>query len=643
MNSNEPENSDRQITDRLNPYYGENLTKAFTIRALAFVLFLGVAYFFRPLFHGVVYGMLYSVDGAIVGALTTIVFVTLWFAPRFQDIPFSSQWEPRKQTNNDEPYGFQTLKSVIAKTGAFVILWLVFSITYSLLAGLLTWVLAAALPVLAIGLLVRLRRARRDPEFELQPYIRPAAVAGLVVLLFTVSIFMVYASGHIQQREMATGTMENANNVSEFPQVNEQNPRIVPREVDKNQVKGSVSYRQHRLGASDVARTPNGSMAWSYAIEPDDTRNKLLENQRGVALSDMTKMTDRELQFEDDERFPIGEGMYLHRSSRWNLVKTDYLSLYNDDSVRFVHNGDAYMSYPKTGHEWRVEMVGGIIPVPYTVPVSNGVGVIDTNGDITHYTLTEAQNEPLLDGQRLYPLDVTRKYMESLGYRNGIINQLEMFGSHRGEVELADLPAGAGNQQPFIIDMQDEQFSYVIALEPYGEDTRGLDEVWFANAETGEYTYYETGQDNTLLGPERAMGLVRSEDSQTGWGDDFEVVEPIPTVIDGELYWHSKVVPTDNLDVTRNVFVNAHSGETVELLTTDAVRKFMAGEDIENINETVDEVEKQPADDDPDIAYVIIVKNADGEVIERIEVAPDEEVTIEADTNSTTTGNETTT
>jgi len=460
-------------------------------------------------------------------------------------------------------------------------------------------------------------------------------VAGVILLIFSVSIFWVYAAGLVEQREMATQTMDSANNVSEFPEVNEENPRIVPREVDSNQVKGSVSYRQHRLGVSDVARNPNGSMMWSYAIEPDDTRNKLIEEQRGVALSDMTRMDDRELRLEDDTSFPVGEGMYFHRSSRWNLVKSDYWSEYNDDSVRFVHNDNAYMSYPKSGDEWDVGSLGGI-PVPYTKPVSNGVGVIDTDGNIDHYTLTEAQNTERLDGQRLYPLDVTTEYMQSLGYREGIINQLDTFGAHEDQIEIADMPEGAGNKQPFIVDLEDERFSYVIAFEPYGEDTRGLDEVWFVNAETGEETYYSTGEDNSLLGPERAMGIVRSEDSQTGWGDNFEVVEPVPTVVNGELWWHAKVVPTDNLDVTRNVFVNAHSGEAVELHTTDAIQEFIAGEDPENINETVDEVEKEPVDDNPDVAYILVIKNADGEVIDRIEVEPGQEISIVPANNAST-------
>jgi len=83
--------------------------------------------------------------------------------------------------------------------------------------------------------------------------------------------------------------------------------------------------------------------------------------------------------------------------------------------------------------------------------------------------------------------------------------------------------------------------------------------------------------------------------------------------------------------------VNAHTGEAVELHTEDAVEEFIAGEDPSNINETVDDVEQEPADDEPDVAYYLVIKNSDGEVIDRIPVSPDEEVSIVPANNSTTT------
>ena len=445
--------------------------------------------------------------------------------------------------------------------------------------------------------------------------------AGLLVGVFAVALLVgfVYSvpAGMVTERTLAQETMGEADQIQEFPRVNAENPRITPRAVADVQTRGSVSYRTHRLGPSDIARAEDGSLAWSYAIEPDGVRNKLLSNQRGVLLSDMTRMEDREITAYDNQTFAIGEGMYLTRGSAWNLRTTDYFAQYFDDAVEFTHDGQAYMYYPKTGHEWR------LTPIPHTVPVWDGGALLRTNGTIDHLSPEEAQNSEILDGQRLYPLYNSRRQMQSLGYRNGIINQLDIVGEHAGEVEVATLPAGAGNSQPFVIDLAGERMSYVTAMEPYGEDTRGLDEIWFIDAATGDLRYFGS-EGQPLTGPERAMGIVRSEDSQTGWGDNFQVVEPIPVFINDELWWHSKVVPIDNTDISRSVFVSASSGNAVELGDTESVREFLAGGDTDDL----DNVDTEPAPDDPGVAYYIVVTDADGSEIARIPVEPGQQPSI---------------
>ena len=454
-------------------------------------------------------------------------------------------------------------------------------------------------------------------------FLSDSAVLKLSVLgtVFGIAVVIgfVYSvpAGMVAESTLADRTMADSERIDGLPAINAENPRIVPRAVADVQTRGSTSYRTHRLGPSDIARAEDGTLAWSYAIEPDGVRNKLLSTQRGVLLSDMTRIENRSITAYDDQSFAIGEGMYLHRGAAWNLKSTDFLTQYYDDAVEFTHNGTAYMYYPKTGHEWQ------LTPIPHTVPVWEGGALISPDGTITHLTPDEAQASAILDGQRLYPLYNTEREMRSLGYRNGIINQLPVVGQHEGEVEVATLPAGAGNSQPFVIDLDGERMSYVTAMEPYGEDSRGLDEIFFVDATTGETRYFAS-EGETLTGPERAMGIVRSADSQTGWGDNFVVVEPIPVFVDDDLWWHSKVVPTDNTDISRNVFVNADNGETVSLATTDAVRSFLAGEDVDD-----ETVKTEPAPDREGVDYYIVITGGDGEEIERIPVGPGENPTIE--------------
>ncbi|MHC3437495.1 hypothetical protein ACYJ1Y_05175 [Natrialbaceae archaeon A-gly3] len=438
---------------------------------------------------------------------------------------------------------------------------------------------------------------------------------AIFVAALLLSVAVGIPASMFEQRTLAEQTMDDSVEIEQFPEVNADNARVLTRGVSDVQTRGSVSYRQHRLGESDIARMENGNLAWSYAIEPDDFRNQLLEHQRGVVMTDMTGMDSRETETVDDQEFTYGEGMLMHRSADWQLKTSDFWAQYNDDPVEFIHDGEAYMYYPKTGHEWH------FTPVPHTTKTWDGGALVHTDGTIEHLSADEAQEHQVLQGQRLYPLDVTRAEMDSLGYRNGIVNQMPTIGSHEGQVEVAGLPAGADNDQPFVIDLEDEQLSYVTAMEPYGEDTRGLDEVWFTDARTGEYRYFGSGGD-TLTGPERAMGIVRSEDSQTGWGDSFRVVEPVPVTVDNELWWHSKVVPVDNTDITRNVFVNAHSGDALEVHDDDALAEFLVGGD----PDVVDDVDTEPAPDEPAIDYYVVIHDEDGEELERIPIEPGQDV-----------------
>lgn len=489
---------------------------------------------------------------------------------------------------------------------------------------------------IAVGILLFL-----FPGFRSAVRFNDINVAGTaIVFVFFLSIGVGGITGIFESKSLAERTTVNAEEIDELPAIAEENPRIVPRPVSDVQTRGSVSYRQHRLGTSDIARSPDGSLVWSYAIEPDPFRIQLTGNQRGVLLSDMTSIENRSISAFDDQDFEHGQNMFLFRSASWQLKTTGgYWSTYQDDPVEFVHDGTAYMAYPKTGHEWK------LTPIPHTVPVWDGVGLVHPDGTIEHLSPEEAQDSEVLDGQRLYPLTLAREEAESLRFRNGIINQLSVVGSFRGVIEPASLPVTASNEQPFVIDTETDGMTYVMAMEPFGESTRGLDEVWLFDADSNERKVFSTGRE-TLLGPERAVGIVRSEDSRTNWagsnGDgQFKVVEPIPVIIDSQLWWHTKVSPTDNTAVTRNVFVNADTEEAIELGETKDVVSFLAGASVTPVADQNNDSAEQTgtattASGSDNIGYVIVVRDENGNVIDRIQVPENQTATIESIQRNTT-------
>ena len=528
-------------------------------------------YFSRPLWHGLVYSMLFSPSAAVFLGGSLLAALVLWYVP------------PSRVEAPDD-------------------------------GGSVTVEIEGASDVRIDQLLAVKGTARRKLR-----------LFGVVVgVLFVLSVLVGLPSGALEQRTLAQQTTADATELEEFPQANPDNPRVVPREVSDITTRGSVSYRTHRLGPSDIARKEDGSLGWSYAIQPDGFRNRVVENQRGVLITGMTSLDDRPIDVHEED-FEYGQGMFLHRSADWRLKSTDYIARYNDEAVEFSHDGRPYMYYAKTGHEWN------LTPFPHTVPTWDGGALVHPDGTVDHLSPAEARDNPILDGQRLYPLTLARSEMGSLGYRNGIVNQLPVVGAHEGEVEIAGLPAGTSNSQPFVIDLAGEQMSYVTAMEPYGEDTRGLDEVWFADAETGEYTFFGTDE-ATLTGPERAMGIARSADSRTNWGENFVVTEPVPVTVEGDLWWHIKVAPTDFTDVTRNVFVNAESGEAVEINDDAAIRSFISG-NVSGVG-TEPGQDRSTGTDDRDggggdgPAYYIVVTDENGTVVERIPVGSDQDTRI---------------
>ena len=560
---------------------GSRLPYFLGTRVVILAIVVGILYLVRPLLHGVVYAALFSPSGLILIGGGTVTALLLWFTPPWRLRRDSGRSNLSAALFNDEE---TPIDGMLAGGGS------------------------------------AMRKLR--------------IFGGVLTVLFVLSILVSVPAGALEQRTLAQQTMADATEVQEFPQANPANPRVVPREVSDVTTRGSVSYRTHRLGTSDIARQEDGSLAWSYPIEPDGARNKLLENQRGVLVANMTSMDEQQITVYEAD-FTYGEGMWLHRSARWNVKLGGFFSKYNDDAVEFSHDGQPYLYYPKTGHEWH------LLPIPHTTPKWNGGALVHPDGTIEHLSPEEAQANEILDGQRLYPMTLTRSEMSSLGYREGIINQMPVIGAHEGEVEVAHLPENADNEQPFVIDLEGEQMSYVTAMEPYGEDTRGLDEVWFADADTGEYTYFGTDEE-TLTGPERAMGIAKSEDSQTGWVDNFVVTEPVPVTVDGDLWWHIKVAPTDFTDVTRNVFVNADTKNAIELSDDAAIRKFLRGDiDESEVDTGENGTDAEPAPDEETILYYVLITDENGNVVDRIPVERGQDTQIVAPDDDRVAGNET--
>ncbi len=465
-------------------------------------------------------------------------------------------------------------------------------------------------------------------------------ILGVIMgFLLVLGIVVGTVGGVYEEMHKAEVAMDNVEIIDEPHEMNPENPRITPRSVSDTQASATMSYPQHRLGESDIARTEDGDLAWSQPIVPDQLRNQFEGNQIGMVHSDMTAMENRDIVPYDEYEYTYGQNMRLNRNVEWQMKKEDggFLSQYNDDPYEIIYEGEAYMVYPKETHSWERS---GIIP--YTVPEWDGVALVHQDGTIEHLSPEEAQERPELDGQRLYPLSLTEEYAESIIYRNGYWNQAPVVGTYDNVSEPANVPSDTGNDQPFVVDLEGETMSYVYSMEAAGSG-EGLNEMWFFDSETGDMTMYESGDEN-IFGPDRAIGIAQGTDTQTEWGPDGDAmaVEPIPMVVDNTLYWHIKVVTSDKTDVVRNIFVNAESEgssmdedealeDTIVMESTQDVQDFIAGDIEEDDLETGDDVSIEDPDEDSDesVEYYIVINDEFGQEVDRIPIEQGQETTIE--------------
>lgn len=210
------------------------------------------------------------------------------------------------------------------------------------------------------------------------------------------------------------------------------------------------------------------------------------------------------------------------------------------------------------------------------------------------------------------------------------MNTFSVLGSHRGEIELADVP-GEGNQQPFFV-LSQEGPRYVVAVEPYGE-AQGLREVWTVNPRTGGYERYTPNE--SLVGARKATDFVRQDAdlSRLSW-ESFRPAEPVPVVVDGRLWWEVRIVPNDGSGVSYVAFVNAQTTDVRAFSTTEGVEQFLrsnasvSGTIGPNTSATGDGGDGNSASSGDGREIVIERVNENGTVVEQIVVGLNESVRI---------------
>lgn len=379
---------------------------------------------------------------------------------------------------------------------------------------------------------------------------------------------------------MAEDLESDSSEIDSLPDIDNENPRILPRTVANQFAENSLQEPRHRLAESDIAITDNGTPKWSFPLEPDGGLNKYIIKQKGIALTDMTTSSSN-VSYSEGE-MNVGIGMQIFDNVNWQQRKERYWVNY-EDHFTLEHDDENYIATPYVEYDFRFKF-----PIVYTVPEWGGVALTEQEGNIDYVDKDDIQENEVLKDQRNYPYDLAREYVSSMEYREGIINKWFL---HENQLEVADVP-GFDNDQPFMILTEDNPELFV-ATEPYGEAS-GLFEIWTIDAVSGQYEVFRLDRDKGLIGANRAVNFVRQANSRVNWADKdsdtgFSPIEPLPVIVDDKLYWQVRVVPLDSAGIAFTSFVDAETSNVYTAQNDRDIVNFLKGEKIDEstaINQT---------------------------------------------------------
>lgn len=340
-----------------------------------------------------------------------------------------------------------------------------------------------------------------------------------------------------------------------------ENLRLMPLEVAYRYGRDSLQLSQYKLGQENIALI-NGKLSWMYPLVPDGLIITFTKPNAGILYLDATTQ-EKNSQIVSDS-LKIGDVMQITDNLWWNLYRQRYF-VTTESPFYLPVDGKVYTVTPAISYSFHVRW--GIF---YTVPEFAGVYLVSSDGKIEFLTPGLAQKHPLLAGNRLFPDQLARTYIEAYEYHKGVLNR---FFVHEDQIDLEDV--AQANPQPFLM-ITAAGPKWFFSCEPYGE-SHGIFKIFLVDAVSGEIDLYELPQSQTLTGPIRAMDYIRRSNPIVDWSR-FRLVEPLPFISKGVLYWKVAVIPNDSAGIAFQAFLDSRNNEVVQTKTDQDIYRFVAGE-----------------------------------------------------------------
>jgi len=401
------------------------------------------------------------------------------------------------------------------------------------------------------------------------------AIFGISVigLLIIFSVFGSYWQCNIAENY-------DVSEIFELPEMDEDYLRVTPKVVAYRYMSDACQYPRHQPNfPSDLVMIDNKPY-WSSLLTPDGIINVYNIKPVGSVYVDMTDM-DKSLDIKEHS-FKYAPGLAIKDDINFQLYLEKYF-ITVERALVIPFENDVYIAKPYVEYEFKFTF-----PVWYTVPVWGGTFLVHEDGTIEDLSPEESRNHPVLQNQKLFPEFLVDIYVDSQNYWK--VNEgdsyfgalMNVWISHENQIEITDVRS-QGNKQPFLINTVDG-LKWTVSVEPYGS-AHGVYRIYLIDARTGEMEFMKfTGEE---IGPVRACDYARKDNPKVDW-DRFRVIEPIPVIPNGNLFWEVAVTAYDGSGISYIAFVNPLTGAVTQCDNNAQVLDFIHNANYIESNDTVD-------------------------------------------------------
>lgn len=367
--------------------------------------------------------------------------------------------------------------------------------------------------------------------------------------------------------------------------------RYTPRKVAFTKMEGGFNSSEYRIleKLTNAVRLADGSFGYVTPVVPDGLINTYnLENSGYVVFNDSVNTSDDNRVDRLAQVQKYGEEMEWTENIWRHLYIADMFCKYSNIVYLQLDENDPTKRIavaPKIKYEWKFPFV--------LVPYWGGTTLVHSeDGKVETLSVEEALADVRLKGLRLFPSELSSKYVSIQKYDKGL---MDAFYKREGKISLPEFPGD--NQMSFYTPSIDENEYFVSYTVPDG-DSNAMFRIYFINTYTGERSLYEYDINAQVLGPIAALRQAKTipykwiedeninENGDSGDGN-FRLIEPVYITKDERIYLKFTVTTREYMGITSSIVVDLKSGNAAEYKTRREFFTWLIGSHIyENADET---------------------------------------------------------